>query len=206
MNSMQPAIKHCAIVILAAGVSTRMGSPKQLLAYKGQNLLRHSVDTALETGCQSVFVVLGANMELLKKELKDKPVIIIENKNWEEGMASSIRSALQNITGTILRPDCIIFMVCDQPFVNSSLLLNLLEKKQQTGMPIVASSYGDKMGTPALFHKSFFSALMELKGDKGAGKLISDNADKVATVSFPQGITDIDTEEDYELLKKENDY
>lgn len=205
MNSMQPAIKHCAIVILAAGVSTRLGSPKQLLAYKGQNLLRHSVDTALETGCQSVFVVLGANMELLKKELKDKPVIIIENKNWEEGMASSIRSALQNITGTILRPDCIIFMVCDQPFVNSSLLLNLLEKKQQTGFPIVASSYAGKMGTPALFHKSFFPALMELKGDKGAGKLISDNAKKVAAVDFPEGITDIDTAADYELLKKEND-
>ena len=205
MNSVQPAIKHCAIVILAAGVSKRLGSPKQLLAYKGQNLLRHAADTALETGCQSVFVVLGANMELLKKELKDKPVIIIENKNWEEGMASSIRCAVQNITGTILRPDCIIFMVCDQPFVNSSLLLNLLEKKQQTGMPIVASSYADKMGTPALFHKSFFPALMELKGDKGAGKLISDNTDKVAAVDFPEGITDIDTAADYELLKKEND-
>ena len=205
MKNLQPAIKHCAIAILAAGVSKRLGSPKQLLAYKGKNLLRHAVDTALQTECQSVFVVLGANIDLLKKELKDKPVIIIENKNWEEGMASSIRAALQNITATILRPDSVIFMVCDQPFVNSSLLLNLLATKHQTGLPIVASSYAGKMGTPALFHKSFFPALMELKGDKGAGKLISDNADKVATVSFPQGITDIDTEEDYELLKKEND-
>ena len=191
MNNLQLAIKHCVIVILAAGASKRLGSPKQLLVYKTQNLLRHSVDTALETGCQSVFVVLGANKELLKKELKDKPVIIIENKSWEEGMASSIRSALQNITATILPPDSVIFMVCDQPFVNSSLLLNLLATKQQTGMPIVASSYAAKMGTPALFHKSFFNALMELKGDKGAGKLISDNGDKVAVVSFPEGITDI---------------
>ena len=205
MNSMQPAIKHCAIVILAAGVSKRLGSPKQLLAYKGQNLLRHAVDTALETQCQSVFVVLGANIDLLKKELKDKPVIIIENKSWEEGMASSIRAALQNITATILRTESVIFMVCDQPFVNSSLLLNLLATKQQSGLPIVASKYAGKMGTPALFHKSFFSALMELKGDKGAGKLISDNADKVAAVDFPEGITDIDTAADYELLKKEND-
>lgn len=205
MNNLQLAIKHCAIVILAAGASKRLGCPKQLLVYKTQNLLRHSVDTALETGCQSVFVVLGANKELLKKELKDKPVIIIENKSWEEGMASSIRSALQNITATILPPDSVIFMVCDQPFVNSSLLLNLLATKQQTGMPIVASSYATKMGTPALFHKSFFNALMELKGDKGAGKLISDNGDKVAVVSFPEGIRDIDTAADYELLKKEND-
>ena len=206
MNNTQYAIKHCAIVILAAGVSKRLGSPKQLLVYKKQNLLRHAVDTALETGCPSVFVVLGANMELLKKELKDKPAIIIENKNWEEGMASSIRAALQNITATILQPDSVIFMVCDQPFVNSALLLNLLDKKNETGMTIVASSYANKLGTPALFDKSFFAALMELKGDKGAGKLISDNADKAASVDFPEGETDIDTAADYEVLKKENDY
>ncbi len=205
MNNTQYAIKHSAIVILAAGVSKRLGSPKQLLVYKKQNLLRHAVDTALETGCLSVFVVLGANMELLKKELKDKSVIIIENENWKEGMASSIRAALQNITATILQPDSVIFMVCDQPFVNSSLLLKLLATKQQAGLPIVASSYAGKMGTPALFDKSFFAALMELKGDKGAGKLISDNADKVASVDFPDGKTDIDTAADYELLKKEND-
>ncbi len=205
MNNTQYAIKHCAIVILAAGVSKRLGSPKQLLVYKKQNLLRHAVGTALGTGCPSVFVVLGANMELLKKELKDKSVIIIENENWKEGMASSIRAALQNITATILQPDSVIFMVCDQPFVNSSLLLKLLATKQQAGLPIVASSYAGKMGTPALFDKSFFAALMELKGDKGAGKLISDNADKVASVDFPDGKTDIDTAADYELLKKEND-
>ena len=205
MNNTQYAIKHSAIVILAAGVSKRLGSPKQLLAYKKQNLLRHSVDTALETGCPSVFVVLGANMELLKKELKDKPVIIIENKSWEEGVASSIRAALQNITATILQPDSVIFMVCDQPFVNSALLLNLLDKKNETGMTIVASTYANKLGTPALFDKSFFAALMELKGDKGAGKLIGDNKDKTAAVHFPKGETDIDTAADYELLKEAND-
>jgi molybdenum cofactor cytidylyltransferase len=198
-------ISNIAIVILAAGTSSRLGSPKQLLPYKGKTLLRHAVDTALETGCQSVFVVLGSNAELLRREMKDKPVIIVENTGWQEGMASSIRCGLENIMNTILRPDSAIFMVCDQPYVTSSLLLNLVEKKQETGMPIVASSYEDKsdshrIGTPALFHKSFFPALMELKGDKGARKLISDNPDKVAIVSFPEGITDIDTNEDYESL------
>jgi molybdenum cofactor cytidylyltransferase len=193
-------ISNIAIIILAAGTSSRLGSPKQLLSYKGKNLLRHTVDEALETGCASVFVVLGANSELLRMELKDKPVSIVENTGWQEGMASSIRCGLETITNTILRPDSIIFMVCDQPYVSSSLLLNLVEKKNKTGMPIVASSYEDKMGTPALFHRSFFPALMELKGDKGARKLIADNPDKVATVSFPEGITDIDTKEDFEKL------
>lgn len=202
---MKIKISNIAIIILAAGKSARLGSPKQLLSYKGKNLLRHTVDEALKTGCQSVFVVLGANSELLKKELKDKPISIVENAGWQEGMASSIRCGLETITNTILRPDCIIFMVCDQPYVSSSLLLSLVDKKNETKMPIVASSYENKsesyrMGTPALFNKSFFPALMELKGDKGARKLIADNLDKVATVEFPEGITDIDTKEDYESL------
>jgi molybdenum cofactor cytidylyltransferase len=195
-------ISNIAIIILAAGTSSRLGSPKQLLSYKGKNLLRHTVDEALETGCASVFVVLGANSELLRMELKDKPVSIVENTGWQEGMASSIRCGLETITNTILRPDSIIFMVCDQPFVSSSLLLNLIEKKNKTGMPIVASSYEDKIGTPALFQRSFFPALMELKGDRGARKLITDNPYKVATVSFPEGIKDIDTKDDYEKLIK----
>jgi molybdenum cofactor cytidylyltransferase len=194
-------ISNIAIVILAAGTSSRLGSPKQLLDYNGKNLLRHAVDTALETECASVFVVLGANSELLRKELNDKPVTVLENTNWKEGMASSIRCGLEYITGTILRPDSIIFMVCDQPYVSGALLLSLMEKKQETKMPIIASSYEDKMGTPALFHRSFFPALMELSGDTGARKLIADNMDKVATVLFPAGITDIDTAADYELLK-----
>lgn len=198
-------ISNIAIVILAAGVSARLGSPKQLLSYRGKNLLRHTVDEALGTGCQSVFVVLGAHVELLRKELKDKPVSIIENTGWQEGMASSIRCGLQSITNTILRPDSIIFMVCDQPHVSSSLLLKLLEKKNETGKFIVASHYEDKIGIPALFHKSFFPALNALKGDKGARTLIADNLEKLATVPFPEGITDIDTITDYELLKREND-
>ncbi len=195
-------ISNIAIIILAAGQSSRLGSPKQLLTYKGKNLLQHTVDEALETGCSSVLVVLGTDNELLRNELKDKPVIIIENKGWEEGMASSIRCGLETIANTILRPDSIIFMVCDQPYVSSSLLLNLMKKKNETGKHIVASSYNDEAGTPALFHRSFFPALMELKGDKGARKLISYNPEQVATVPFPEGEKDIDTKEDYELLNQ----
>jgi molybdenum cofactor cytidylyltransferase len=199
-------LSNIAIVILAAGSSSRLGSPKQLLAYNGKNLLHHAVDTALQTGCESVFVVLGASSELLRNELKDKPVSVLENADWQEGMASSIRCGLKYITGTILRPDSVIFMVCDQPIVSSALLLELLAKRNETKMPIAASAYGDKLGTPALFHRSFFPLLMELSGDTGAGKLIAANLEKTAVVPFPEGVTDIDTAEAYEQLKKKNDY
>lgn len=198
---MKKTIANCAIVILAAGTSSRLGSPKQLLSYKGKTLLRHAVDTALQTGCQSVFVVLGASIDLLRNEVKDKPVIVIENSGWQEGLASSIRCGMGNIASTILRPDCVIFMVCDQPYVNSSLLLSLLEKKQETGKPIVACCYNDKIGTPALFHKSFFPALMQLKGDAGAKKIIQEYGNESVTVLFPEGIIDIDTLADYEALQ-----
>lgn len=200
-----PADKY-AIVILAAGKSARLGSPKQLLTYNGKSLLKHAVDAALETGCQSVFVILGATIELMREELNHTPVVMVENSRWQEGLASSIRCGLERIETELLLPDSVIFMVCDQPYVTGSLLMRLIEKNKETGKPIVASSYDDKMGTPTLFHKSFFPALMELKGDKGAQKLITGNLDKVATVQFPEGITDIDTTEDYTLLQKKNDY
>ena len=202
---MASSFQHTAIVILAAGTSSRLGSPKQLLEYNGKTLLQHAIDTALATGCPKVMVVLGARADMLKLELANQPIEILENKNWQEGMTSSIRYALQNITIAGFQPESIIFMVCDQPYVTSSLLMSLVEKSVETGLPIIASGYDDKAGTPALFHKSMFPQLMDLKGDKGARALLAAQPEKVAIVPFPKGVTDIDTVADYKLLKRQND-
>ena len=202
---MASSFQHTAIVILAAGTSSRLGSPKQLLEYNGKTLLQHAIDTALATGCPKVMVVLGARADMLKTELANEPIEVLENKNWQEGMTSSIRYALQNITIAGFQPESIIFMVCDQPFVTSSLLMSLVEKGVETGLPIIASGYDDKAGTPAMFHKSMFPQLMDLKGDKGARALLAAQPEKVAIVPFPKGVTDIDTVADYELLKRQND-
>ena len=199
---MASSLQHTAIVILAAGTSSRLGSPKQMLEYNGKTLLQHAIDTALATGCPKVMVVLGARADMLKPELANEPIEVLENKNWQEGMTSSIRYALQNITIAGFQPESIIFMVCDQPFVTSSLLMSLVEKGVETGLPIIASGYDDKAGTPAMFHKSMFPQLMELKGDKGARALLAAQPEKVAIVPFAKGVTDIDTVADYELLKK----
>ena len=202
---MATSFQHIAIVILAAGASSRLGSPKQLLEYDGKTLLQHALDTAMATGCPKIIVVLGARAELLKPVLANQPIEILENNHWQEGMASSIRYALQHITIAGFQPESIIFMVCDQPYVTSSLLMSLVEKGVETGLPIIASGYDDMAGTPALFHKSMFLQLMELKGDKGARALLAAQPEKVAIVPFPKGVTDIDTVADYELLKREND-
>ena len=202
---MARSFQHTAIVILAAGTSSRLGSPKQLLEYNGKTLLQHAIDTALATGCPKVMVVLGARADMLKLELANEPIEVLVNKNWQDGMTSSIRYALQNITIAGFQPESIIFMVCDQPFVTSSLLMSLVEKRVETGLPIIASGYDDKAGTPAMFHKSMFPQLMDLKGDKGARALLAAQPEKVAIVPFPKGVTDIDTVADYELLKRQND-
>lgn len=164
--------------------------------------MKLAVNAALETKMHPVIVVVGANSDAVKKELKGIKVDLADNEDWQEGMASSIRCGLRHVQKLKDKIDGIILMVCDQPYVSKSLINSLLQKQHKTGLPILASSYEDKLGTPALFHKIFFKKLMELKGDTGARKLIKQHEDQVAKVAFPKGIIDIDTKKNYEDLLK----
>ncbi|MBL7770861.1 MAG: nucleotidyltransferase family protein [Flavipsychrobacter sp.] len=195
---------HCAIVILAAGQSSRLGEAKQLLPYKGKSLLVQAVDTALATEIRPVVVVLGARNETLSKELTEKEVVIALNENWEEGMGSSLRCGLLKAQQVAPETNAVIFMVCDQPHVSPELLVQLIKTNEETLKPIVASSYGEQSGTPAFFSSKVFPALLEIKGDTGARKLIKQYADEVATIPFPEGIIDIDTQSDYQTLLKQD--
>jgi molybdenum cofactor cytidylyltransferase len=194
-------LNRCTIVVLAAGRSVRLGTPKQILVYNGKTLLRHSVEAALGTGVQSVLVVLGASHLEMEKELEDvKGVLIVNNKDWREGMASSIRFGVERSMQLEPALDGLIIMVCDQPFVTTELLNELFHVQRETGLAAVASSYQGNPGVPALFHKTFFKNLLALKGDTGARKLLKDQASLVALVNFPKGETDIDTMSDYSAL------
>jgi len=174
-----------------------------LLPYKGKSLLVQAVDTALATGLKPVVVVLGARNEMMKQELTDKEVVIVLNEQWEEGMGSSLICGLQKAQQVAPETEGVIFMVCDQPYVSPDLLLQLIKTSEATGRPIVSSSYGELSGTPALFSSKIFPALLEIKGDTGARKLIKQYADEVATIPFPEGSIDIDTPSDYQTLLKQ---
>lgn len=187
-------------MVLAAGESTRMGEPKQLLQYNGQSLLNHTVQEAVNANAGPVVVVLGANAGIIIKEVKDKKVSVVENKEWQEGMASSVRAGIMAVQKIDPLVDGAIIMVCDQPFLSASLLNELVNKQRETGKPIVSCNYGKTIGPPALFHKSFFPELMKLKGDAGARKIIQQHSNEVATVLFPEGSIDIDTKKDFEEL------
>lgn len=191
-----------AAIILAAGKSSRLGSPKQLLHYNGKNLLQISIDAALESFAEKVIVVLGAEKEQIEQNLDESKIYLIHNTNWESGMASSIHSALENLKNILPDADGAIFMVCDQPFVNAELLNKLIDKHIESEKKIIASSYEDTLGTPSLFHKSLFEELSELKGDVGAKSLIKKYKDDTESVAFELGSIDIDTRENYINLLK----
>jgi molybdenum cofactor cytidylyltransferase len=195
---------HYNIIILAAGASSRMGQPKQLLKYHDASLIQHSIGEALAASPQKVFVVVGSAAEEISEQVDKKQAYLLFNKNWEEGIASSIREGLQQSLLLSTNLEAVILMVCDQPYVNAALLRNLVSQHVESGKPIVASQYKETLGTPVLFHKSFFPELLKLNGDVGAKKLIMDHQQQVQAVRFPLGHIDIDNMADYETLLQQN--
>jgi len=194
-------VNSCGIVILAAGASTRLGKPKQLLQYHGKTLLNHAVNEAINAKADAVVVILGKNADLFKNEIDNEKIRVVINKNWEEGMASSVRLGLDTLLKIKPYMDAVIFMVCDQPYISSLILNELITAQQKTTKQIVTCNYGETIGPPALFHKKYFRELAKLKGDVGARNIIQQNMNDVTTILFPEGKIDIDTEEDYEALK-----
>ena len=194
--------KKYVLIIIAAGRSKRLGSPKQLLDFQGKNLLQHTIDTALESQIGPVLLVLGANYEKIKSNINLNSLKVCENKHWESGMASSIICGIETLTSWQPNAEAAILMVCDQPFINVYLLTQLVKKYEETGDAIVASSYNGIKGIPALFPKKHFHELLALKGDTGARNLINSYAASLQTIPFVQGSIDIDTPEDYQSLLK----
>jgi molybdenum cofactor cytidylyltransferase len=186
-------------IILAAGGSTRMGDPKQLLHYRGQSLIRRAAETALKSLCDPVVVVIGNEAHKMRDELAGLDVSVIENEDWRNGMSSSIRTGMEELLKD--DPDAVVLMLCDQPFVTAEILNELISSHFKTTKPIVASSYGKTLGAPALFTRDFFAELTTLTADEGARRIILKYPALVATIEFPQGALDIDTPQEYELLQ-----
>lgn len=197
--------RSTALIILAAGGSTRLGRPKQQLMFRGSTLLERIVQAGLDSQCNRLLLVLGANDPGLIPERVPRQVEILFNSNWKKGMASSIKVGLQQLLAENI-PDQIIITVCDQPYVDSKLINDLISQQQKTKKTIIASSYQHTLGVPALFDRSLFPELMGLTGPSGAKKIINQYPREVTPVSFPLGHIDIDTVEDYrELLDNDDD-
>ena len=196
------SVQQFGILMLAGGASSRMGQPKQLMAFEGQTLVRHAAWTALGSLAEYVVVVTGANHTKVSAQLVDLPLSIVVNRQWEQGMASSVSKGIQFAVGKKAPVDGIIIMSCDQPFVTPALLNNLVAKQQEIGLPVITSVVGEQKTAPALFHSCMFGELMELPADTGLKTLLARHPQITATVPFAMGIFDVDTMQDYQNLQQ----
>jgi molybdenum cofactor cytidylyltransferase len=190
-----------ALLLLAAGGSTRMGRPKQLLEYGGQPLLRHSVEQALGSRCRPVVVVLGADADACRAAIHDLPVQIVLNHDWAQGMGSSIRAGMSVLAAGESAPEAVLIALCDQPLISSAFLDALVRLHVEQHAPMVAASYDSRPGVPALFARALFPRLAALDGQAGAKALLqAADGGELLTIPAPQAAVDVDTPDDYARL------
>lgn len=190
-----------AILLLAAGASTRLGRPKQLLRYHGQTLLRRAVETAVSVAAGAVVVVVtGAQHEALLPELAELPVTVVHCPAWEQGMGASLKCGLAALEKLYALHEGVTLMLCDQPHVTPALLQQLAATHVATGRALVASAYAGVHGVPVFCSASAVPLLCQLPDEAGAGQLLKRHPELVAAVPFPQGAIDVDTEAQYAAL------
>ena len=184
------------IVLLAAGASSRMGAPKQLLKVKGISLIRRAAEQALDSGCQPVVVVLGANADLIAPELDGLTIDIAVNRDWKMGMSSSILCGLKSLLCANPTLESVILFLADQPNITATSLRRLTTAHVQSGSQLVAAAYSGPIGTPALFSRIHFNELLQIEGQGGAKSLLERHAPCVLPIEFPEAACDLDTPED----------
>lgn len=187
-----------AAVVLAAGTSSRLGVPKQMLEYQGRSVLALVVKNLLETSVGRVVVVLGHRAEELAGILEGYPVEKVVNGRYAEGQSTSVKAGLAALGGSA---EAIIFVLGDQPLVKPRTVRLLIERYSLSG-GIVAPYYRGQRGNPVLFSRRFFSEIEALKGDAGAREIIGRHPESLSRVDVddPGVLFDIDTWEDYRKL------
>lgn len=195
-------VENIAVVILAAGGSTRLGRPKQLVEFKGKTLLGHTMDNANLLGFRTKILVLGANLKDIQEKIDAEGYKVVINEGWEQGMSSSIIIGLKAALSIENELDHVLFLVSDQPFLELENLHQLIHTQLTQNPQATYSQYGENIGVPAIFSKTAFPLLLNLKGDEGAKKLTRMEGFNYCTETFKKGGFDVDTEEDVQQLKQ----
>jgi molybdenum cofactor cytidylyltransferase len=194
-----------AALILAAGQSSRLGRPKQLVLLDGETLLHRIVRLALEAGCSPVVVVLGADEDACRQVLVDLARVgtearidlhILVNEDWRTGMSTSLRAGLAAIGG----PHSVLVLVSDQVRLTADSLRRLLSKHRAAQVPLTSARYHGKLGVPAIFAPALHPELAAITGDKGARELLATWGDRAAIVDLPEAAADLDTPADLDAF------
>ncbi len=187
------------LIILAAGASVRLGTPKQLLKFRGETLLRRIARESLASVCRPIVDVFGHDADKFNDELKDLDVQTIENADWKSGMGGSIKTGLKKLLE--MKNSCAgaVITVCDQPFVTAATINDLVKIHQKKETLIVASEYEKTLGVPALFDRKIFVNLQNMENG-GAKQIINQFSAETISFPFPDGAFDVDTPDDYARL------
>ena len=200
---MSTETSNITLVILAAGASSRMGSPKQLLPWGNGSLITHAVKNALKTKANEVIVVLGANYDTIFHEINHFPITVVFNEEWELGLGRSIASAIDYINEQLEKPNGVLITLADQPLISTHYLNELISNFKINSNQILATSYqGNKYGVPVLFDSCYFSQLSQLNDDFGAKLILDANKSSVKVFNPPVKNVDLDSKEDYEKFLK----
>lgn len=189
-----PAVKS-ALLLLAAGNSSRMGAFKQLLDFQGKTLLRHAAEVAIASGCDPVVVVLGAREQELRMTLAGLDVEVAVNRRWADGVGTSIQTGLRALETRDVRGT--VVALADQPFVSSDFLRGLAVQRDEWNRSIIASRFAGTVGVPAFFARPAFPLLMALQPDQCCKGVILSHPGDTLLVDCPEAAIDINTPEDY---------
>lgn len=190
-----------AAVLLAAGNSSRFGSPKQLARWGGQTFIERVVDAALNSQAEPVVVVLGAEIEQSRAALAGRPVNIIINPDWAKGQSASLKAGLAALPPNI---SSVVFLLVDLPGITPNIIDALIARHRQTLAPLVWPEFEGRRGNPVLFDRNLFAELAAVSGDTGGKPVLmahQDNAERVA-VTDEAIVQDIDRLQDLENLGK----
>jgi molybdenum cofactor cytidylyltransferase len=198
-----PSPPTFSVVVLAAGGSSRLGSPKQLVRLEGEPLVCRAARLAHESGARSVIVVTGASSEAVAEALAESRVRLAFNAAWAEGPGGSLRTGIKALLADASRPreEPAVLMLCDQPFVTPEHLRALVECVAR-GHPAAASAYGGDggFGVPAAFAAELLPELLTLSGHQGAKPVLMRHRESLGLVPFAEGLLDVDTPTDVERL------
>ncbi len=186
-----------AAIIVAAGSSSRLGQPKQLILIEGEPLLQRAIRIASDAGASPVVVVLGAHRGLIESQVDLRNVAIVINDDWQEGLASSVRAGVAAVERDAPQASGLLLMTCDQPRVTAEHLRKMINAFSGiTEETAIASIYAAARGIPAIFPRSAVADLCALHGDKGARGLLAKSRWPVIEVPLEGGEIDIDRPED----------
>ena len=192
-------MKNIAVIVLAAGKSSRMKTPKQLVKIGNNFLLEFVLSKAKAINKNHVYCVLGANDTLIRREISSSNVHFVYNAAFNEGLSSSIISGVSEIE---MHPDykAVLILLGDQPAIDKEYLDAMIALFSEDNSKIIASNYKGKLGVPAIFPKSYFSKLKNMSGDFGAKEMLHTSKDVIA-LNRPTNFIDIDTEKDLQDFK-----